>query len=119
MKNITRRQAEAALHAIERQFPGFTEDITLGSGSVLSGSHPTLVENYSGARFAIVWEEGPDEWVYRAFQGGTDEEVYTLAIDAGASKDKAREIATTKSVACPKGVFAEPITSYALGLYPA
>jgi hypothetical protein len=68
-------------------------------------SAPVLVQDYGSwsttTDWAIVWEEGPFEWVHY-LDGGIEEEFgFTL-----------------KPVPMPKGVFAEPIESFSLGLYP-
>lgn len=51
---------------------------------------------------AVVWEEGPFEWAILATTGGITEWGYSVS-----------------PIALPKGVFAEPITTWAIGLYPA
>ncbi len=126
-RNITRTQAEAALAAIKTQFRSYcatnaeiaaeyADDpelvallTTRRDGSLWPDApQPKLVENFEWTRghvapFAIVWEEGPYEWVYSAFYGGTDEEFGT----------------TIKSVETIPGVASEAYTSWALALYPA
>jgi len=75
-----------------------------GVGRWPSGA-PVLVQNYGSwsteTEWAIVWEEGPYEWVHY-LDGGIEEEFgFTL-----------------KAIDMPEGVFAEPIESFSLGLYP-
>lgn len=96
---ITREVAEQALEAIKGQWPY----------DVAEGNVPKLIENWdwleSGSiPFAIVWEEGPDEWAYRAGDGGP------FHTDLGT-------LNTPKAVNWPCGTFAEPITSWAVGIY--
>lgn len=105
---ISELQARACLAAIESQFAAY----------VTGSCRPTLAhpgEQCSG--WAIVWEDGPYEWAYRAFQGGDDEEVYHLALDADFTPCQARRAAQVGGVPCPDGVFAEPVMSFILGLY--
>lgn len=112
---VTREQAEQALEAVKGQW----------SYDVAEGNVPKLVENWdwleSGTTpWAIVWEEGPDEWAMRAQNGGTDEEATALARDDSAITEILGEqftVATPAAVAWPEGVFAEPITPWAVGLY--
>jgi hypothetical protein len=96
---VTREQAEQALEAIKGQWPY----------DVAEGNVPKLIENWDWLEsghipFAIVWEEGPDEWAYSAGTGG---EVYT---DLGTFQIRAAEN-------FPAGVFAEPITSWSVGIH--
>lgn len=56
----------------------------------------------TGAAPAIVWEEGPYEWALLASGGGMSE--------FGTVHQPIEE---------PEGVFLEPVTSWALGIYPA
>jgi hypothetical protein len=69
-------------------------------------SAPVLVRDYEGwsttTRWAIVWEEGPYEWVHY-LDGGIEEE---FGFDL-------------KPVKTPAGVFVEPIQSFSVGLYQA
>lgn len=109
-KPITRKQAEAALAAVKEQFKNY-----IAAGY----REPELREpGTESSHWAIAWDEGPFEWTYRAFEGGVDEELYYLAKDAGADKERARSIATDAGITAPKGVFPEPINSWCLGLYP-
>lgn len=75
-----------------------------GEGRWPSGV-PVLVRDYGSwsttTDWAIVWEEGPYEWVHY-LDGGIEEE---FGFDL-------------KPVPMPKGIFAEPIESFSLGLYP-
>lgn len=98
--NVTRRKAEATLAAVKKQHRGWP--------GVDGPYGPKLVENWdwigSPKRWAIVWEEGPYEWaLYFGMGDYVDEEFGT----------------TVKGAAIPKGVFAEAITSWSVGIYPA
>jgi hypothetical protein len=108
-RRISEAQARQCLAAIERQFAPYIDQTC----------RPTLAkpgEQCSG--WAIVWEDGPDEWALRAFHGGHDEELYHLAREAGATPEQARRTAQVGGVPCPAGVFAEPVMTFVLGLYP-
>jgi hypothetical protein len=76
-----------------------------GEGS-WPGGVPVLVRDYEGwsttTRWAIVWEEGPYEWVHY-LDGGIEEEFGFDLQPAGR----------------PAGVHVEAIQSFSLGLYPA
>ena len=118
--SLTREQAEASLAAIVAQFRTYVEPMTfpaVGDSPALTLGPtcplPTLLENFDGTPWVVVWEEGPDEWAYRATGGGTSEEDRVLAAEFGATLPD--ESPTT----FPDGVWAEPVFSFALGLYPA
>jgi len=105
---ISAAKANSALKAITRQFKVYTED---------SNGKPNLPEDMPvlcdrGDHWEIVWESGsPYEWAYLAFQGGVDEEMTSMAQEFGGG------VATIPEVKCPKGVYAEPVMSFILGLY--
>jgi hypothetical protein len=111
---ITREKAEATVRAIEGQFKSFIEAYD-------GRSRPILLDpdTHADDAWSVAWEDGPDEWAYHAFAGGIDEEVYHLAIDAGATTDQAITTATVKPHACPTGVYVEAYYSFVLCLYPA
>lgn len=126
--SITAAQATAALEAVKAQFAEYLKPLVLeadedGPAITYPGSpEPTLVEDYSREGvWAICWEEGPDEWAYRATMGGTSEEERVLAaqaavefgVDPSTTAPKADE-----PVTFPKGVYAEPYMSFVLALYP-
>jgi hypothetical protein len=95
-KNITKAQAVAAYRRVCKQFDETPHDAVVEQGSGSWPDVPVLVRDFSGysgglSRWAVCWESGPFEW---------------------ALADRAK-------VADSAAVFAEPITSYALGLYPA
>jgi hypothetical protein len=54
---VTREQAEAVLALVEQTFAAWLSP-HWSSGFV----RPTLVENYEGAPYAIVWEEDSPYW---------------------------------------------------------
>jgi hypothetical protein len=93
-KNITKAQAVAAYRRVCKQFDETPHDAVVEQGSGSWPDVPVLVRDFSGysggyARWAICWEGGEYEWAFR------------------------------DSKATSGTVFAEAITSYALGLYPA
>lgn len=130
-RKITRAKAEAALAAVAEQFKSYTEPFTVPADEfgpeTTYGPNcppPTLVEDWDGPGWAICWEEGPDEWAYRATTGGTSEEERVLV--AAAAKENGmdpqaavdRFVKPTEPVKWPKGVYAEPYYSFVLCLYP-
>lgn len=92
---ITKRQADAVLTLVRKQFAGWLNEGDEG---------PKLIPDFdwsgTGPGPAIVWEEGPFEWVFLV-QGGEDEFGFTLP-----------------ERTAPAGTFLEPITGWALGIYP-
>lgn len=113
-------QAEQALACIKRQFQDY-----LGAGC----PEPTLVENWKpfiyrdgGVQdtdpipFAVLWEEGPDDWAYRAHSGGRDVEL-TLELRSVPGIGETATVDTPPATEWPPGVSAEPYFSYVLGLY--
>lgn len=92
---VTKRQADAVVRAIEKQFAPWINE---------GDSGPVLLKDWNGHGWAIVWESGsPDSWAVKDPGGDVDEE-FGFKIPAR------REV---------RGVFTEPINSYTLGLYPA
>jgi hypothetical protein len=114
---ITREQAEQALACIKQQFK-----VYIDAGE----PEPKLVENWKPFvyrngevvetptyPFAIVWEEGPFEWVDRAKDGGVDEELTLLGREF-----KENYVARTPAAeGWPKGVGASPYFTYVLTLH--
>lgn len=131
-KRVTKRQAEAALAAVKKKFDIYLTpwDLTeTDENGVVTYSktyppmcpEPKLSMDWEG-NVAILWEDGPSEWAYRASMGGTSEEDRVLGADA------AREFGVDPSVTAPKpdapvswpeGVTAEPYYSFVLCLYLA
>lgn len=114
---ITREQAEQALAAVKEQFK-----VYIDAGE----SEPVLVENwepfvYQDGKvvdtetypFAIVWEDGPFEWAYRAKGGGVDEELTRLGRDF----EEGYTARTPAATDWPKGVDGGPYFSYVLTLH--
>jgi hypothetical protein len=62
---------------------------------------------------AIIWEEGPYEWTYHF---GTDDVDEELTIEVQEFQPGA--VVRLRPVTMPKGVFVEPYTTFALGIYP-
>lgn len=120
MAGVTRAQAERALACVREQFK---EYIAAGDPP------PRLVENwvpvtYREGRvvegetipFAIMWEEGPSEWAYRAPEGGRDIEL-TLELRSIPGVDPVAVVDTPAAVGWPEGVQGSAYFSYVLGLY--
>jgi hypothetical protein len=97
---VTKRQAEQAFNQIKKQFAAYIEP---GDEAAYG---PKLIHNWdwldSGpTTWAIVWEGGPYDWALLAEIGGNDE--------FGATIPAAK--------AWPAGTFAEPVTSWAVGIH--
>ena len=96
---VKKRDAEKVLASIKKVYRAWLEDAS-------EDMRPKLVKDWDWlgtgpAPYAIVWEGGPYEWTF-LIHGGRDEE-FGVKVEA---------------VQVPESVFAEPITSWALGLYP-
>jgi hypothetical protein len=91
-------------HITGRTIPQRQGEGLWGTGRSRAGA-PALVRDYGSwsttTDWAIVWEEGPYEWVHY-LDGGIEEE-FGIHL---------------KPVPMPKGIFAEAIESFSLGLYP-
>lgn len=91
---MRKRDAEKALNAVKRTFKGWIDGPEYG---------PKLVKDWDWVGptpYAIVWEEGPYDWAMLASGGGRTEfgsKVEPVKVD---------------------GVFLEPVTGWALGVYP-
>lgn len=113
---LTREQAEAALEVIKKQYAIYVEGV---DGYEPLCPLPVLVEDWADVvGWQIVWEEGPEDWAYRAFVGGTNEEIYQLMIDEGVESGKAATLSRDPVTAKPEGIFTEPYNSFVLSLYP-
>jgi hypothetical protein len=118
---IPKKLAEAALAAIKAQFAKYLDPIDLGDGGAQLARpvQPELVERFDDRpHWAIVWRDGPTDWVVAAFAGGRDDDAYQLLLAAGTKRDNAKQLAAIASVPLPDGVFAEAIRDGVLGLYP-
>jgi hypothetical protein len=109
MRKITKREATHTLRAVAKAF-GYRPDDEYG---------PKIIEGFdwtgTGGCTAIVWEEGPYEWAITAAaaQYGepvVNEELASLAEEFGV-------VPKIGPIKVPDGLFIEPITSWALGIY--
>lgn len=101
--------AQQCLQLVEQKFSSYIEG---GYGPKLIPDYETFSGN---SCWAIVWEDGsPYEWAYLATGGGVDEEMAGLMDQEGAGPPDAHE-----PISWPAGVYAEPIMSMILGLYPS
>ena len=103
---VKKRDADKVLAAIKRQFAGWIEPGHPETGPQLVKDYDWLGDDWlgdGGAPYAVLWESGPYEWTYLAGEGGIEEE-FGFKI---------------KAVEFPEAVFVEPITHFALGIYPA
>jgi len=105
---ISAETAQQAYAAICGQFADYIE---------ASGSRPTLERDWlfldHPSPWAVVWEEGPDQWAMRAGEGGVDEALTEMASDLLAPGEKLR---TPPAEKWPDGCYPEPITSFAVSL---
>lgn len=119
---LNQEQAEAAFEAVKEQFAPH-----IGHAGFRD---PVLIKNYKydvwyGNRvistieppYAIVWEEGPDTWTYRAREGGRDYES-TLELRSVPGVPQDAVVDTPQAASWPSGVLSEPINNYILGLWP-
>lgn len=111
-QTVTREKADQVLVAVKQRYPG--ADGAYG---------PELVKDWQYLNdptpWAIVWEDGPFEWAYTALSGGVDEEVAALAAEF--TDTAQRQVIDRVSQVEPiqvDGVFLEPVTSWAIGIYP-
>lgn len=103
---LTRKQAMAALAVVKKRYTRYPGIDTL-----------KLYKDWEDAPYALVWEEGPYEWAYRAVMGGINDEVATLLMDEGIKPADAGRRSTEEPLTWPDGVQAEPYYTYALALY--
>lgn len=100
-RKVTERQARKVLEAVRDQFAPWLVDTDDG---------PELRMEFDwlgyGAHPAIVWEGGPYEWA--------------LVVPYGCPARSDSEMGEIGNVAhrIPKGVYVEPDTTWALGIYP-
>ena len=87
---ITKAQANKVLTALKRQ----------QRSAIKAGATPPVL-TYDEGFPLILWEEGPYEWTYLFPHGGTDAE-FGFKVEP---------------VELPAGVFAEPQTTYSMGLF--
>lgn len=135
VRKISREQAEAALAAVREQFKKYLEPETFEAFTADDGTEhpartypplctePKLVEDWNGSGWAICWEDGPDEWAYRATSGGTSEEERVLVAQAAQEfgydpKAAVARIKADEPITWPKGVVGGPYYSFVLSLYP-
>lgn len=114
MARVTKRQAEAALNAVRRQFRSYLEPFD-GYGPMCP--EPTLNMDWDG-HVAILWEDGPSEWAHRATVGGSSEEDRCLLAAANVEFGTSVAVREDEPITWPKGVEAEPYYSFVLVLFP-
>lgn len=98
-RKVTRRDAEKVLAGVRRAYRPY-----LRAGY----NEPMLVRNWRffdgpPVPYAIVWEGGPFEWTMHVPFGGRDEEFG----------------GTIPAIDVPDGIYTEPYTGWALGIYPS
>lgn len=117
---ITEAQATAALDAVKAQYAAYLVPQTIdGEEHDALYPEPVLVWDYTDSGHpAICWEEGPDDWALLIHGGTSEAERYMFA---SASEEFGTEIKAPERPAAkmPATVYAEPLMSFVLGLYPA
>lgn len=73
---------------------------------------PTLMQDFDGREWTIVWEEGPYQWPFLATGGGVDEEMAALGEEFGYTPKPVEAITVP-------GAFIEPVNHYSIGVYAA
>lgn len=121
MSKVSKSKAEKVLAAVKGQFASYFEPILREDGSVLIEGYPepSLIDR--GDRFEVVWEEGPDEWVF-TLDGGSSEEERVLMAAAAAENGVKVDVAKAcerKPAKMPPGVYVEPVNHISIGIYPA
>lgn len=104
MAEVTETQAEAVRAEVARVFHADA-----------IGSPPTLLTDFNGHDFVIVWEEGPYEWTYRFPYGGVDEETTEIIRREFGKPDYT---ARTQPAVLPDGIWTEAINHYSIAVYP-
>lgn len=114
---ISEELAQECLAAVRKQFAyAVTED-----------SGPALYQpGHDGPGWVIVWE-GVHDWALLVFRDCIDIDVFNEVASElkaqGVAEDeawaRAEKHAAVKGVPLPKGVFAEPVNHYTLGLHPS
>lgn len=105
IRRLEKRKCEATLRAVEKHFAWALEP-----QPNYTPPRPMLRDGFRGDP-EIVWEEGPEDWVFTLTTGGPSEEMRVMAAEFGAT------LPDEPPAKLPKGVFAEPVNSFTLGLY--
>jgi hypothetical protein len=98
--SVRKSDADAVFNAVKRQFAGWIDPSLPSGGPILEKDWDFL--GYGAIPYAIVWEDGPYEWAFIAIHGGREQEFG----------------GTIPPVEIPSHLYTEPITSWALGIYP-
>lgn len=126
----TREQAEAVLKLVEAKYASWLTTWPTVNGHidfdtlvpVPDTDRPHIVEHWGDDdATVIVWENNaPDSWALAPLdEASVDEELLTLAKDAGASKNLATGIATVKGAPgrMPANVYTDAYFSFVLAIY--
>jgi hypothetical protein len=105
--NVTKGDAEKVLAAVRKQYAAYLDGV----------EGPVLLKDwnwtgYGAARWSVVWEGGPYEWAVNFGDSGVDEELAELAAEFGLSPVR------FKPYPIPDTVWTEPVTGWALAIYP-
>ena len=107
---ITKTQATAAFKVVVARYQEWIDE---------GWAEPILMK-YDDTTWAVAWEEGPEDWAHVATMGGHSEEHAVLAAQAAAEFGVPfNGVPDEDPLKFPAGVYAEPIYSFMLGLYPA
>lgn len=126
----TREQAEAVLALVEKKYANWLVTWPVVDGHIdfdqlvpVPGSdRPQIFMNWGDDNATVIaWENNaPDSWALHPLtEASLDEELVTLAKDAGASRKLATGIATVEGApgTLPKGVYTDAYFSFVLAIY--
>lgn len=116
--HVTEEQAGQCLERVREQFASF-----LGHDEA---SQPVVYPpGHEGDFYVISWDGGPDSWAYDAFRTRLDlkvcerrqREMIEQGIEPAEALIRAEADATVATVACPPGVWVEPVNTCILALH--
>lgn len=119
MSKLSQSKAQAALAAVKAQWAtDLTPQTIEGTTYDPLYPEPVLVEDWDGPGWVVVWEEGPEEWIY-LLGGGTSEHDRVLFANASEEFGTLLTPRPREAAKMPEGVHADPVNHVVLGLYPA
>lgn len=105
---VRKRDADKVLAAVKKKFKAYLD---LGTG-------PVLLKDWDWTAggpvpYAIVWEGGPYDWAVTFNSDDVDEELAALGAEFGLT------FGPSPIPVLPDAVYTEPVTGWALGIYPS
>ena len=106
---VKKADADKVFAAVKKKYKAYLDG---------GGDAPLLVKDWDWTGgppipYAIVWEGGPYEWAIGFTSDDVDEELAILGAEFGI------EFGPAPVPVLPDTVFTEPVTGWALGVYPA